>query len=275
MAVQDNFMTIQTPSGAADAFIDVKVVAEKMTLPTGESLDEVLNVFKGASEEADGQSGFVPAPQKGEENKFLRGDGTWVSANGSVSSVNNKSGDVVLNATDVNAVSTNQKQYLTENAKALARANIGADDYNNLKNIPTKISQFQNDENFTSNLGTVTKIEAGPGLAGGPITSSGTLELAIKSPIYSTVASNDYSLKENRQYLVGLDKNGFLSVNVPWEGGGGSSITVTKRPIGSVTNWNAGVTPNFSVDGNALVLTLGSAPSLTKEDIEMVEDVTS
>lgn len=274
MAIQDNYMTIQTPSGAADSFIDVKVVAEKMTLPTGESLDEVLNVFKGASEEADGQSGFVPAPQKGEENKFLRGDGTWVNANGAVSSVNNKSGDVILNANDVNAVSTNQVQYLTNEAKALARTNIGADDYNNLKNVPTKISQFLNDENFTSNLGTVTKIEISPGLTGGPITNSGTIGLAIKSPIHSTIASSDYTLKENRQYLVGLDKNGYLSVNVPWEGGS-SSITVTKKSIGSITNWNAGTTPNFSVDGNALILTLGSAPSLIKEDVDMVEDVTS
>lgn len=273
MAIQDNYMTIQTPSGAADAFIDVKVVAEKMTLPSGESLDEVLNVFKGASEEADGQSGFVPAPQKGEENKFLRGDGTWVNANGAVSSINGKTGDVTLNAIDVNAVSTNQQQSLTDTAKALARANIGADDYNNLKNVPTKLSQFQNDERFTSNLGTVTRINTNAGLIGGPITNTGNIGLAIKSPIYSTVSSNDYSLKENRQYLIGLDKDGYLSVNVPWESSG--SVSVTKRLIGSVTNWDAGITPNFSVNGNALVLTLGSAPSLTKEDIEMVEDVVS
>lgn len=33
----------------------------------------------GATEESDGLSGLVPVPLAGENNKFLRGDGTWVS----------------------------------------------------------------------------------------------------------------------------------------------------------------------------------------------------
>jgi hypothetical protein len=34
-------------------------------------------VFTGASNDARGGEGFVPAPSAGEQNKFLRGDGTW------------------------------------------------------------------------------------------------------------------------------------------------------------------------------------------------------
>lgn len=34
-------------------------------------------VFKGATEEADGVAGLVPAPTTGQQNLFLRGDATW------------------------------------------------------------------------------------------------------------------------------------------------------------------------------------------------------
>lgn len=34
-------------------------------------------VFKGATEEADGVAGLVPAPAAGQQNLFLRGDATW------------------------------------------------------------------------------------------------------------------------------------------------------------------------------------------------------
>ena len=36
----------------------------------------------GAAESSDGAEGFVPAPTAGDENKFLRGDGTWAETVG-------------------------------------------------------------------------------------------------------------------------------------------------------------------------------------------------
>ena len=48
------------------------------------SLDEVLvDVMTGATSTEAGTSGLVPAPQVGEQNKFLRGDGTWADAGSS------------------------------------------------------------------------------------------------------------------------------------------------------------------------------------------------
>lgn len=43
------------------------------------TLDGALSssVMVGASSEADGKSGLVPTPEQGDQNKFLRGDGTW------------------------------------------------------------------------------------------------------------------------------------------------------------------------------------------------------
>jgi hypothetical protein len=44
-----------------------KVIAEK------------LKEMTGCKEFTDGTSGFVPAPPRGSQNKFLRGDGLWVT----------------------------------------------------------------------------------------------------------------------------------------------------------------------------------------------------
>lgn len=38
--------------------------------------------FSGATAETAGTSGFVPAPQAGEQEKYLRGDGTWAEVQG-------------------------------------------------------------------------------------------------------------------------------------------------------------------------------------------------
>ena len=40
-----------------------------------------VDIMKGASSNNDGKSGTVPKPLSGEENKFLRADGTWVQIN--------------------------------------------------------------------------------------------------------------------------------------------------------------------------------------------------
>lgn len=42
------------------------------------SIDEIVTeVMSGATAEAAGKAGLVPAPQAGDQNKFLRGDGVW------------------------------------------------------------------------------------------------------------------------------------------------------------------------------------------------------
>lgn len=42
-------------------------------------IDEALRIMTGATELEDGQSGLVPVPQAGDQNKFLRADGTWAN----------------------------------------------------------------------------------------------------------------------------------------------------------------------------------------------------
>lgn len=45
------------------------------------SVKNAIGDFVGASAEAQGQSGLVPAPGIGDQNKFLRGDGSWAEIN--------------------------------------------------------------------------------------------------------------------------------------------------------------------------------------------------
>lgn len=40
--------------------------------------DTTYSPMEGASDAAEGAQGLVPAPGKGKQNSFLRGDGTWV-----------------------------------------------------------------------------------------------------------------------------------------------------------------------------------------------------
>lgn len=68
----------------------------------------------------------------------------------------------------------------------------------------------------TSNTGTVTSVATGAGLTGGTITGSGTIKAKLKSETASTLDSTAMGSTANRQYAVGVDKSGYLSVNVPW-----------------------------------------------------------
>ena len=41
-----------------------------------------VGVFTGATSVLSGAAGLVPAPETGDENKFLRGDGSWATVGG-------------------------------------------------------------------------------------------------------------------------------------------------------------------------------------------------
>lgn len=69
----------------------------------------VPGTMVGAGESTDGASGTVPAPVAGDNNKFLRGDGTWQEIGGSDG-----------------AVRYDEEQALTEEEKLRARINIMA-----------------------------------------------------------------------------------------------------------------------------------------------------
>ena len=66
----------------SDILIDNGLAANDILVYNGTKwastpLSNILDIMKGASADNDGASGLVPMPTAGQENFFLRGDGTW------------------------------------------------------------------------------------------------------------------------------------------------------------------------------------------------------
>ena len=66
----------------SDILIDAGLAANDILVYNGTKwastpLSNILDIMKGASTDNDGASGLVPMPTAGQENFFLRGDGTW------------------------------------------------------------------------------------------------------------------------------------------------------------------------------------------------------
>lgn len=66
------------PTASSTVLGGVKVGAN-LSISSGvlSAKDTTYGVMKGATASADGASGLVPAPTKGNEEKYLKGDGTW------------------------------------------------------------------------------------------------------------------------------------------------------------------------------------------------------
>lgn len=89
--------------------------------------------------------------------------------------------------------------------------------------------------------GLITSINTGAGLTGGEITSSGTIKCKLKSEVPSSLASVSVSTTADRQYPVNLDRDGNLSVNVPWAGDtyiGEKGVTVANNKISATLKNN-------------------------------------
>ncbi len=90
---------------------------------------------------------------------------------------------------------------------------VATDSTDGLMSAEDKIKLDSIDD--SSSEGTVTNISTGIGLAGGTITSSGTIKAKLKS---ETALLQQASLNEtaNKTYAVVTDSDGYLAVNVPW-----------------------------------------------------------
>ena len=69
----DNSNTTYTLSGA----LSNNTFVSTLTPSSGNATTSTVPALSGASSSAAGKAGLVPAPAKGDEGKFLRGDGTW------------------------------------------------------------------------------------------------------------------------------------------------------------------------------------------------------
>lgn len=81
----DVVLSAGIPKGAVLAY-DVNTKTWKDT-PLENILSEIISIMKGATPEQDGASGLVPQPLAGQQDLYLRGDGTWADPTVALSAV--------------------------------------------------------------------------------------------------------------------------------------------------------------------------------------------
>lgn len=95
---------------------DLLVYDEDTESWVAESVDNAVRIMTGATAVLDGQSGLVPVPRAGDQNKFLRGDGTWATPSSSLMAVDNvtletnANDEIALKGFDTAAVGTIPKK---------------------------------------------------------------------------------------------------------------------------------------------------------------------
>lgn len=135
----------------------------------------------------------------------------------------------------------------------------------------------------TSNTGTVTKVSTGVGLTGGNVTTTGTIKAKLKSETASTLDSASMGSTANRQYAVGVDKSGYLSVNVPWKndnttytGSGGITLTgtnFTNSGVRSIATGSSNGTISVNTNGTSANVSVKGLKALAYKDSLTASDV--
>lgn len=83
---EPNIRSLETSGGVVDGALYVATDTGTMWMGTGTSTllqikdnidTNTWNALKGATSSAGGAGGYAPAPAKGAQNSFLRGDATW------------------------------------------------------------------------------------------------------------------------------------------------------------------------------------------------------
>lgn len=175
---------------------------------------------------------------------------------------NDATGHVVLGAavakSDITALGI-PAQDTTYDAMAQSEATTGT--ATTARTITAKVlSDTIEGKGYTKNTGTVTKVSTGAGLTGGDITGTGTVKAKLKSETAHTADSAAPTNAASRQYPVGVDKSGYLSVNVPWtdtdentEYSAGTGLAMSGTTINHSNSVTAGTAGKSSATSGASV----------------------
>lgn len=231
-------------------------------------------------------------------------DSVTIAVNGmpsKVSDLDNDSGFITSSGTASNVSGTVEIEHGGTGATSAsaARTNLGlgsaatastSSTVGNNSSLPTgaAIQSYVTGLGYTTNTGTVTSVATGAGLTGGTITGSGTIKADIKSETKSSLTAASKGSTTNREYAVGLDANGDLSVNVPWENTqtitgvkgssessyrtGNVSISATNIGLGNVEN-KSSATIRGELTKSNVTTALGFTPYTQDEVNALVSSV--
>lgn len=127
--------------------------------------------------------------------------------------------------------------------------------------VPTKVSDLQNDENFTSNTGTVTSVtvsnatNGGLTISGSPVTTSGTVTVGHSNVLTSAQTTQAV-------YPIKIDKNGHISAY-------GSAVT--SMPASDVSSWaKAANKPTYTASEVGALPDSTSIPTITVSGTNLI-----
>ncbi len=234
-------------------------------------------VFAGSSSLSNGKAGLVPAPMVGEENKFLRGDGTWADpipaeaiSNASVYQVTAEEGEDKVTA--INRIVNGAD--LHKNDVAIVKVLIANDKYEYTAfiydgstwaamdgNYSAENVYFKSDFIFTENVGTVKIPETGSievEAAGLNVTEFfNKLFSATKDPVITPVELQADLSNTNTVYEVGSKVTPkYTSTFTPgdYEFGPDTEVTVSSYSatdsFGNKTTGASGTMPELTITDN-------------------------
>ena len=230
--------------------------SDKTAVAEGGAAGWNFDVVTGLTLQTDGK-GHVTAvnvdsakvPVNPNNYRAVQVDDVEVLSSGTTSAMNLKGGrNVTLEATG-GAITVNAADTTYENKEASA-------DGTEVSLVTTGEKALWNSK--TSNLGTVTSITAGDGLTGGEIITNGTIGLNLKDSVLSAFPSVNITPIGGKQYAVGLDSDGYLSVNVPWT----DTLYANLEPVVNGTDVSL-VTTGDKANWNSKTSNLGTVTSVS------------
>ena len=134
-----NQVSIQTPSGSP-IVADIGADASNVTL-NGSGIDTLLQDFTGATSTAAGATGLVPAPTAGDDGKFLKGDGTWGTVEGTLQNIIDSPTSGNVGGTVENATKTIENYYFEPTSQTITiTPNEATGDFSHAEGIETSAS---------------------------------------------------------------------------------------------------------------------------------------
>lgn len=190
-----------TGGGTADS-VDWSNINNKPSSFTPSS--HTHNAFTGATSSTAGSTGFVPAPASGNQNKYLRGDGTWQTPPDTNTTYSNATTSTagLMSASDkskLNGIANNANNYVHPTTAGNKHIPSGGSSGQILRWSASGTAVWGNDNNTTYSIATAS-----------------TAGLVKPASVITKPIINSASTTSGKYYHVQMSSDGNMFVNVPW-----------------------------------------------------------